>query len=110
MDNKIKIPISYELSNYTNRIIFEKNNLTFILCRLFEKHKNDENSDFLHSEQFKKYHKELEIIHYNYSILQSVISSKVKEYLEFMGIYDASSYSWSITDFIEMCINVEKIV
>jgi hypothetical protein len=110
MNEKIKIPISFELANYTNRLMFEENNLTFIMCRLFEKHKDDENSDFLYSELFKKYHRELELIHYEYSLLRIALNTKVIEYLKNAGINDVSPYSWSITDFNERCIDVERLV
>lgn len=110
MNEKITIPISFELSNHINRLMFEENNLTFIICRLFESHKNDKNSDFLNSEQFKRYHKELELLHYEYSFLRDVLNIKVVDYLKNIGIDDVAFYSWSIPDFNNNCINVERLM
>lgn len=109
MNNKIKIPISFELANYANRLMFEDNNLTFIMCRLFEKHKNDDNADFLASEQFKKYHKELETIHYEYTTLRNAISSDIENFLTNIGVNNPGAYQWNIPDFVnDMHIEIER--
>lgn len=111
MDNKIKIPISFELANYINQLMFEESNLTFIMCRLFEKHKNDTDADLLISEQFKKYHKELEIIHYEYTSLRNAITSKIESFLTSIGINEPELYRWNIPDFInDMYIEIEKLM
>lgn len=111
MDNKIKIPISFELSNYVNQLMFEENNLTFIICRLFEKHKDDENADLLISEQFKKYHKELEMLHYEYTSVRNAITSNIESFLANIGINEPELYRWNIPDFInDMHIEIEKLM
>ena len=45
--NDIKVPISAELCNYIQRLMFEKKNLLFIITRFFEKHANDKDTSLL---------------------------------------------------------------
>ena len=105
----ITIPITEELSNYINRIIFERNNLCFIMNRFFEKHARDKDDSILYDDSFLKYHKELELISYEYNILTNHISTLVNEYLTSIGIKDINTYEWSINDFInDIFIIVKK--
>ena len=98
--NEIKIPISQELSNYINRVVFERNNLSFIINRFFEKHAKDKDDSILYDDSFLKYHKELELISYEYNTVVRHISVLVNEYLLARGIKDIKAYEWSINDFI----------
>lgn len=98
--DQIKIPISQELSNYINRVVFERNNLCFIINRFFEKHSKDKDDSILNDDAFLQYHKELELISYEYNLLVNRISVLVNEYLLAQGIKDIKAYEWSINDFI----------
>ena len=100
MSNKIKIPIEQELCNYINRIIFEKDNLCFIINRFFEKHANDDNDDILRDDSFLQYHKEFELLLYEYNMVVAHITTIVYDYLTKLNIENVKAYEWSIDDFV----------
>lgn len=107
--SKIKIPINEELSNYINRVVFERNNLCFIINRFFEKHAKDKDDSILYDESFLKYHKELELISYEYNVLVNRISVLVNDYLREHNVENPKTYEWSIDDFInDLFIIVKK--
>lgn len=97
---EIKIPINQETCDYIQRIIFEKNNLAFIITRFFEKHINDKDASLLTDEAFLKYHKDLELVNYEYDITTRSLSVIVNNYLNSIGIYNVDQYQWFIDDFI----------
>lgn len=110
MKQEIKIPVNQETCDYIQRVIFERNNLSFIIARFFEKHRFDKDASVLVDDTFKKYHKDLELICYEYTVMTGYISKLVDEFLRSIGIEDSKSFQWSIDDFInDRYIVVKKL-
>lgn len=110
MKQEIKIPVNQETCDYIQRVIFERNNLAFIITRFFEKHRYDKDNSMLYDANFQKYHKDLELVCYEYTTMANYISNLVNEFLVSIGIEDIQSYQWSINDFInDRYIVVRKI-
>ena len=108
--NEIKVPISSELCNYIQRLMFEKKNLLFIITRFFEKHAGDKDTSLLSDAAFLEYHKQLELVSYEYDMAKTNISKMVNGFLNSIGIYDLSQFEWSIDDFINgKYIKIKKI-
>ena len=108
--NEIKVPISAELCNYIQRLMFEKKNLLFIITRFFEKHANDEDTSLLVDPAFLEYHKQLELVSYEYEMVKINISKMVNSFLHSIDIHNLADFEWSIDDFInEKYIKIKKI-
>ena len=94
-----KITIPQELVDYVQRLGRDVDSRVYLIDRLFENHRNDEDTTMFDSVPFKKYQKEFEELKAEYDIAVKQLGDKLIPFVQKETGIDEPRFDWKIEDF-----------
>lgn len=106
---KYWIPMEPEFINYLQRLEFEMTGTTFILCRLFETHKEDKDLSLFEKKNFQNYMERFQKLHFEFEYVRALLTEEIR-----MGLLEeikelkreTLNFQWKIEDFRDATLEV----
>lgn len=101
-----KITIPQELVDYVQRLGRDIDSRVYLIDRMFDNHRNDEDAAILDSVPFKKYHKEFEELKAEYDLAVSELGNKIIPFVAEKTGNDDPKFDWRIDDFSSLEVTI----